>query len=142
MHEGALLTSTPPIFDLPPGNPSQEADIDLKTAPATCPNRSRIQIRAPPPPSPPGNPSQTADIDLKTARALNSAYKGLGVTAADIGTYGKKQADLGCKAYTPTGGQGILAVTDAKDSLRPTAAAPKAPAAKAPAAKAAGRRLL
>jgi hypothetical protein len=69
------------------------------------------------------------DVDLRTAKALTTAYKGLGITSKDVGTYGKKQPDLKCKTFTPdvTAG-GILSTTQAKDSLRPTtgAAAPAA----------------
>ena len=95
-----------------------------------------------------GNPANTPDVDLKSARALASAYKGLGITSEDVGVYGRKQPDLGCAVFVPQSGEGqegILAVTDAKDSLRPTegaaAPAPKAAAPKAAAPKAGGRRL-
>lgn len=85
----------------------------------------------------PANPATEPDVDLKAARALKDAYKGLGIAAADVGVYGRKQPELKCAAYqaaaTPGG---ILTTTNAKDSLRPTAA-PAAKAAAAPATAAA-----
>lgn len=80
----------------------------------------------------PGQPT-TNDVDLKAARALGTAYKALGVTPDDVGSYGEKQPKLGCKAYVPTGDDkgGLLSSTNAKDSLRPTTGAPApAPAPK------------
>jgi hypothetical protein len=80
------------------------------------------------------------DVDLKAARAFFDAYKGLGVTPADIGVYGKKQPELKCKEYVaPPGSTGsLLTVTQPKDELRPAApkgAAPAKGAAASPAAK-------
>ncbi|GBF89722.1 hypothetical protein Rsub_02892 [Raphidocelis subcapitata] len=69
----------------------------------------------------------TEDVDLKAARALAASYKGLGITADEVGRYGDKQAELGCKDYVPSSGSGILSTTQAKDSLRPAEGA--APAA-------------
>ena len=100
----------------------------------------------------PGQPV-TPDVDLKAARALGTAFDKYGLTVKDLGQYGRKQPDLGCKAYVAAATPGgILSTTDAKDSLRPAdgaaagAAKPSAAAAAAPkpaaaAAKPAGRRL-
>lgn len=64
----------------------------------------------------PGQPVPD-NVDLKAARAFDAAYKGLGVTPKDIGLYGRKQPELGCKAYVDKTTGGILSSTQAKDSL-------------------------
>jgi len=87
----------------------------------------------------PGQPANP-DIDVDTGVAIAAAYKGLGITEADIGKYGNKQAELKCAEYVPAGAGapgGIVSTTTAKDDVRGGAAA--APAA-APVA-APGRRL-
>jgi len=96
----------------------------------------------------PGQPVPK-NVDLGAVRALGTTFQKLGLTGKDIGQYGRKQPDLGCKAYVPApSAGGLLSSTDAKDSLRPTgapaagaaAAAPK-PAAAAAAPKPGARRL-
>ncbi|GBF91791.1 hypothetical protein Rsub_04896 [Raphidocelis subcapitata] len=100
----------------------------------------------------PGQPVPAKDIDLVSLRALGTAYEFNGITPKDVGQYGRKQPELGCKAYVAKASEqgGLLSSTAAKDSLRPTegaaAAAPAdgaaAPAAAAPAPKAGTRRFL
>lgn len=103
----------------------------------------------------PGQPVKVDNIDLVTLRALGTAYDKNGITPKDVGQYGRKQPELGCKAYIPKAEDqgGLLSATQAKDSLRPGgadagAAAPAAggaPAGGAPAPQAAApgaRRML
>jgi hypothetical protein len=111
---------------------------------STRPARWNAPLTAAPPcPLPAVNLDFVDDVDLRTAKAFTTAYKGLGITAKDIGRYGTKQPELKCKAYVPNTDGGILTTTQAKDGLRPTAggsggAAAPAPAAPAPAAGAGG----
>jgi hypothetical protein len=104
------------------------------TLPPACPSCR------PAPARPAGQPT-IKDIDLAVVRALGSSYDANNITPKDIGQYGRKQPELGCKAYVAaaTAG-GLLSTTNAKDSLRPDApadAAAKPAAAEKPAAAAA-----
>lgn len=89
----------------------------------------------------PGNEVTAKDVDIAVARALGSTWEKLGITPKDVGQYGRKQPELGCKAYvaSPSEQGGLLSSTVVKGAVRPEApaAAPKAPAA---APKPAGKR--
>jgi hypothetical protein len=129
----------PPLFPPRRSQPSQPSPL--------TPTRARHPIFQPAGQAVPKN------VDLGVIRALGTAFKSTGITAKDLGQYGRKQPELGCKAYVPAAApaDGLLSTTNAKDSIRPggaveapaggaPAAAPKAAAA-APAAAAGGRRL-
>jgi hypothetical protein len=78
-------------------------------------------------------PGQPADpnIDVNAGVALAAAYKGMGITAEEIGKYGAQQPELKCAVIDSNAG-GIVSTTTARpDGAR------EAPAA----APAAGRRL-